>query len=112
MDLKDLYFITFELSLVLNRTGDANLNNKTISKIYKIPTTEINKVFLNQYIFGANKKRDLNYLDYLIQEFKHKVAEIFENIHLSENIDHLTFVKRSIRFENWLADVKIQVKEI
>jgi len=110
--MKDHYYLTYELSLVLNRTGDLSLNNKKISREYKIPKTELNKVFLNQYIFGTNKKRDLNHLDYLVQEFKYKVAEIFENIHLSENIDHITFVNRSIRFEDWLTQAEVQIKEI
>lgn len=112
MQLKDLYFLNYEFSLQLDKTGNIEMNGKTIYKNYKIPKVEINKIFENKYKFGFTNKTDLYYLDYLVEEFKYKVCELIEDSYLSENINSLLFINRQNRFEEWLKNAEITIKEI
>lgn len=112
MEAKDLYFLNYEFSLQLDRTGTLELNGKTIYKKYKIPKIEINKIFENKYKFGFTNKTDLYYLDFLVEEFKYKIAEFVEDAYIKEQINSLLFIKRQNKFEEWLKNVEITIKDL
>ena len=102
----------FELSVKLNRTGIFLLNGKTITQKFRVPREQLNKVFKNQYIFGTKYKRDLKQLDYLVQGFKEKVSDKI-NIEIMNDSRRFEIVlTRQNRFEEWLKNIEINIKEI
>lgn len=102
----------FELSIKLNRTGICELNGKTICQNFKVQREQLNKVFKNQYIFGTPFKRDLKQLDYLIEVFKEKVSENITD-EIMKNMSRIDLiVKRQNRFDDWLVNAEVIIKEI
>ena len=102
----------FELSIKLSRTGFTSLNGKIITQNFKVQRDQLNKVFKNQYIFGTPYKRDLKQLDYLVQGFKEKVSEKI-NEEIMKDMGRIDLiVTRQNRFDEWLANTEIIVKEI
>ena len=101
----------YEFSLTLEKTGIYKYNGKTITKKYLIPKTQINKVFKNTYSFGCNKRKDLKYMDFLVQDFKIKVSEKLENIYIDAETNLNIFISRSNNFESWLKDAKVTIKD-
>jgi len=102
----------YEFSVVLKRTGIIELDNKTFYKNFRIPKEQINKVFKDQYIFGTTEKTELVYLEYLEQVFKNQVIDKIENEFVKKDFSPEVFIEKQIVFEDWLKEVKINIKEL
>ena len=102
----------FELSIKLNRTGIHSLNGKIITQNFTVQRELLNKVFKNQYIFGTPYKRDLKQLDYLVQGFKEKVSEKISEEIMKDMGRIDLIVTRQNRFDEWLANTEVAIKEI
>ena len=102
----------FELSIKLNRTGIHSLNGQIITQNFTVQRELLNKVFKNQYIFGTPYKRDLKQLDYLVQGFKEKVSEKISAEIMKDMCRIDLIVTRQNRFDEWLANTEVAIKEI